>query len=72
MVTDGLRFRLVDAKGEVLGRLAAQISTVLQGKDKPSFQRDRDSGDVVVVVNAAEVTLTGRKLENKVYYKHTG
>ena len=71
-VTDGLRYRLVDARGEVVGRLASKLSLLLQGKDKPTYQPNRSDGDVVVVVNAAEVTLTGRKLENKKYYRHTG
>lgn len=70
--TDGLRYRLVDARGEVVGRLASKLSLLLQGKDKPTYSPDRSDGDVVVVVNAAEVTLTGRKLENKKYYRHTG
>ena len=72
VVTDGLRYRLVDARGEVVGRLASKLSLLLQGKDKPTYQPNRSDGDVVVVVNAAEVTLTGRKLENKKYYRHTG
>ena len=70
--TDGLRYRLVDARGEVVGRLASKLSLLLQGKDKPTYSPDRSDGDVVVVVNAADVTLTGRKLENKKYYRHTG
>jgi large subunit ribosomal protein L13 len=72
VVTEGLRYRLVDARGEVVGRLASRLSLLLQGKDKPTFRRDRSDGDVVVVVNAAEATLTGRKLEKKKYYRHTG
>lgn len=70
--TDGLRYRLVDARGEVVGRLASKLSLLLQGKDKPTYSPDRSDGDVVVVVNAADVTLSGRKLENKKYYRHTG
>mmetsp|Transcript_12219 Transcript_12219/g.31681 ORF Transcript_12219/g.31681 Transcript_12219/m.31681 type:complete len:221 (-) Transcript_12219:703-1365(-) len=69
---EGLRFRLVDAKGLVLGRLASQLSKILQGKDKPTYDPSKDRGDVVVVVNAKDIELTGRKFENKVYRWHTG
>ncbi len=63
---------LIDAKGKVLGRLASQVAIILRGKHKPTFTPHVDCGDFVVVVNAAEVELTGRKRENKVYYRHTG
>jgi large subunit ribosomal protein L13 len=72
VAVEGLRYRLVDARGEVVGRLASKLSLILQGKDKPTYKPWVANGDVVVVVNAAEVTLTGRKLENKKYYRHTG
>ena len=68
----GLRYRLVDAKGEVLGRLASRIAVALQGKDKPTYAPGAGSGDVVVVVNAGEVHLTGEKLKKKRYHRHTG
>ena len=70
--TDGLRYRLADARGEVLGRFAACVSRVLQGKDKPTYEPHRAEGDVVVVTNAKDIVLTGRKLEDKKYYRHTG
>jgi large subunit ribosomal protein L13 len=63
---------LIDAKGKVLGRLASQVAIILRGKHKPTFTPHVDCGDFVVVVNAAEVELTGRKRENKVYYRYTG
>ena len=63
---------LVDAKGKVLGRLATQLANILRGKDKPDFAPYRDGGDFVVVVNAAQVRLTGKKLEDKMYYRHSG
>ena len=63
---------LIDAKGKVLGRLASQVAIILRGKHKPIFTPHVDCGDFVVVVNAAEVELTGRKRENKVYYRYTG
>ena len=72
VVTDGLRYRLVDARGEVCGRLASKLSLLLQGKDKPTYDPSKSNGDVVVVVNASEIPLTGRKLDMKKYYKHTG
>lgn len=67
-----LRFRLVDAKGQVVGRLASQIAKVLMGKDKPTFVPWRSDGDVVVVINSKDVEFTGRKWEQKLYRWHTG
>ncbi len=66
------RWHLVDADGKVLGRLAARIATLLRGKHKPTFSPHQDVGDFVVVVNAAGVRLTGRKLQQKVAYRHSG
>ena len=62
----------VDAKGQVLGRLATQIATFLMGKNKPTYSANIDSGDFVVVVNAEEVRLTGKKTSQKVYRSHSG
>jgi large subunit ribosomal protein L13 len=71
---DGLdrKWFVIDAKGVVLGKLAAAAATVLTGKRKPIYTPFLDTGDHVVVINAAQVTLTGRKEENKVYHRHTG
>ncbi|XP_010539837.1 PREDICTED: uncharacterized protein LOC104813780 [Tarenaya hassleriana] len=69
---DGLRWRVFDAKGQVLGRLASQISTVLQGKDKPTYTPNRDDGDMCIVLNAKDICVTGRKLTDKFYRWHTG
>ncbi|XP_034197508.1 50S ribosomal protein L13-like, partial [Prunus dulcis] len=69
---DGLRWKVFDAKGQVLGRLASQISTVIQGKDKPTYAPNRDDGDMCIVLNAKDVCVTGRKLTDKVYHWHTG
>lgn len=69
---EGLRWRVFDAKGQVLGRLASQIATVIQGKDKPTYTPNRDDGDMCIVLNAKDICVTGRKLKNKVYYWHTG
>jgi len=64
--------REFDASGVVLGRLATQVATVLRGKDKPSFRPNLVCGDKVKVINAAKIVITGRKLEQKKYYHHTG
>lgn len=64
--------RTVDAAGQILGRLATEVATMLRGKDKPSFAPHKITGDQVVVTNAAKIRVTGRKLDQKVYYKHTG
>ncbi|MBM3570248.1 MAG: 50S ribosomal protein L13 [Alphaproteobacteria bacterium] len=63
---------LIDADGVVLGRLASIVAVRLRGKHKPSFTPHLDCGDNVVVVNAAKVRLTGKKLKQKVYHQHTG
>ena len=63
---------LVDAEGQVLGRLATQIAARLRGKHKPVYTPHVDTGDFVIVVNADKVVLTGKKLKDKIYYHHTG
>jgi len=63
---------VVDAQNKVLGRLAAQIATRLRGKHKPEYTPHVDTGDYVVVVNVDKLRVTGRKLERKIYYRHTG
>jgi len=63
---------LVDAEGKILGRLAAKVADVLRGKTKPTYTPHLDTGDFVVVINAEKVTLTGKKMKDKVYYHHTG
>jgi len=63
---------LVDAEGVTLGRLATQVARILRGKHKPIFTPHLDTGDYVVVVNAAKVALTGRKAEQKTYFRHSG
>ena len=66
------KWHLIDAEGLVLGRLAVIIANTLRGKHKPSFTPHVDCGDHVVVINAGKVRLTGKKLSDKIYYKHTG
>jgi len=63
---------LIDADGVVLGRLATRIANVLRGKDKPTFTPHIDTGAHVIVINADKVKMTGAKLNNKIYYHHTG
>ncbi|MDW7712154.1 MAG: 50S ribosomal protein L13 [Deferrisomatales bacterium] len=63
---------VVDAQGATLGRLAAQVASVLRGKHKPTYTPHVDAGDFVVVVNADKVHLTGRKMDQKMYYWYTG
>ncbi len=65
------RWYIVDADGKVLGRLASEVAKVLRGKHKPSFSPHLDGGDFIIVVNARGVKLTGKKLEKKVYYRHS-
>ena len=63
---------LVDAENETLGRLASKVAMLVRGKHKPTFTPHVDTGDHVVVINAEKVALTGKKRENKIYYRHTG
>jgi len=63
---------VIDATGMTLGRLATQIATVLKGKHKPIYSPHMDTGDFVVVINAHKVRVTGRKLDQKFYYRHSG
>ena len=62
---------VVDAEGQTLGRLASQIATVLRGKNKPIYTPHMDCGDYVIVVNAEKIKVTGKKLDQKIYYHHS-
>ena len=66
------RWWVLDAEGLILGRLASVVATRLRGKDKPTFAPHMDTGDFVVVVNAEKIRVTGRKLEQKTYARHSG
>lgn len=70
--TGAKNWRIVDADGKTLGRLATKLATILRGKDKPEFTPHSDTGDFVIVVNADKVHMTGNKLTEKMYYRHTG
>ncbi|MEG2023516.1 MAG: 50S ribosomal protein L13 [Alistipes sp.] len=63
---------VIDATNEVLGRLASQVAKILRGKNKPSYTPHADCGDFVIVINADKVKLTGKKMTDKVYIRHTG
>lgn len=63
---------VIDAQDEVLGRLASQVAKILRGKNKPSYTPHVDCGDNVIVINADKVKLTGKKMTDKVYVRHTG
>ena len=66
------RWHLLDAKGRVLGRVASRVARILQGKHRAIYTPHTDTGDFVVVINAKEIKITGRKLEQEKYYHHTG
>ena len=66
------QWRVFDATGQTLGRIARDFSVALQGKDKPSYTPNTATGDFVVVLNAARIKVTGRKLMQKTYYRHSG
>jgi large subunit ribosomal protein L13 len=63
---------LVNAEGKVLGRMAAELAKILRGKNKPVYTPHVDTGDFVVVINASKVSLTGKKMKDKIYYHHSG
>jgi len=65
------KWYLIDAEGEILGRLATQIATILRGKNKPNYTPSMDLGDYVVVINAEKIKVTGNKLKGKIYRYHT-
>ena len=65
------KWYVVDAEGQTLGRLSTAVASVLRGKNKPTFTPHIDTGDYVVVVNASKIKVTGKKLEQKIYYNHS-
>lgn len=66
------KWYLVDAQGKILGRLATKVATILRGKHKPIFTPHLDTGDGVIVINASKIRVTGKKLKEKLYRKHSG
>ena len=65
------KWYVIDAEGKTLGRLASETASILRGKNKPTFTPHIDTGDYVIIVNAAKVKVTGRKLDQKIYYRHS-
>jgi len=66
------KWYVVDAEGLALGRVASQVANILRGKNKPIYTPNVDTGDYVIVINCDKVVLTGKKLDQKIYYKHSG
>ena len=66
------RWFLVNAEGKILGRLATELAKILKGKTKPTYTPHTDTGDFVVIINAGKLVLTGKKMQDKKYYRHTG
>jgi len=66
------KWYVVDAEGQVLGRLASQVANILRGKNKPIYTPNVDTGDYVIIINADKAILTGKKLDQKFYYHHSG
>lgn len=66
------KWYLIDAEGEILGRLATKIASILRGKNKPEYTPHVDTGDFVIVINAEKIAVTGKKETDKIYYHHTG
>ncbi|MFF2754702.1 50S ribosomal protein L13 [Psychrobacillus sp. NPDC058041] len=65
------KWLVVDAEGQTLGRLASEVAAILRGKNKPTFTPNVDTGDHVIIINAEKIHLTGNKLNDKIYYRHT-
>ena len=65
------KWYVIDAEGKTLGRLASEVASILRGKKKPIFTPNADCGDYVIVVNAEKIKVTGKKLDQKVYYRHS-
>ncbi|RDI38975.1 50S ribosomal protein L13 [Falsibacillus pallidus] len=65
------KWYVIDAEGKTLGRLASEVASILRGKNKPTFTPHVDTGDHVIIVNASKIELTGKKLTDKIYYRHS-
>lgn len=66
------KWYVIDAEGKPLGRIAAKVASMVRGKNKPTFTPSQETGDFVIVINADKVAISGRKRQDKMYYKHTG
>lgn len=65
------KWYIVDAEGKTLGRMASEVAAIIRGKHKPEFTPHVDTGDFVIVINASKIVLTGKKMQNKMYYRHS-
>jgi large subunit ribosomal protein L13 len=66
------KWHLVDAEGKILGRLAVAVAAMIRGKNEPTFTKHIDTGDFVIVINASKIKVTGKKLKDKIYFRHSG
>ncbi|KZE37324.1 MULTISPECIES: 50S ribosomal protein L13 [Bhargavaea] len=66
------KWLVVDAEGKTLGRLSSEVAAILRGKHKPTYTPNVDTGDHVIIINAEKIEMTGNKLQDKIYYRHTG
>jgi len=66
------KWYVVDAEGQVYGRVCSQVASILRGKNKPTYTPNEDTGDYVIIINADKIVMTGKKLDQKIYYHHTG
>ena len=66
------KWYVVDAEGQVFGRVASQVASILRGKNKPIYTPNVDTGDYVIIINADKIVMTGKKLDQKIYYHHSG
>lgn len=66
------KWYVIDAQGKTLGRLASEVAKILRGKNKPIFTPHVDTGDYVIIINASKISVTGKKLDQKMYYRHSG
>ena len=71
-IAEARKWYIVDAENQVLGRMASKIASILRGKNKPFFSPHQDSGDFIIVINAGKIKVTGNKLQNKLYLRHSG
>ncbi|MEJ2055124.1 MAG: 50S ribosomal protein L13 [Calditrichaceae bacterium] len=72
VIQESKNWYLIDAEGQVLGRLASKVAHILRGKNKPFYSPHQDTGDFVIIVNAEKIKLTGKKMQMKTYFRHSG
>jgi len=72
VIQESKNWYIIDAEGQVLGRLASKVAHILRGKNKPFFSPHQDAGDFVIIINAEKIKLTGKKMQIKTYFSHSG